>query len=165
MALEIERKFLVEKIPEEKLFALGAELLEIEQCYLKASEDFPLRRLRKTVRGEIVKYFYTEKRPIAHGGFSREEIEHEISLNQYLELQKERNLELNVISKKRFVLRGKLVYELDVFPFFDSFDILEIELPSEDYHYEIPSFFKVLKEVTTDYRFTNMALAKEIPTL
>ena len=34
----------------------------------------------------------------------------------------------------------------------------------EDEEFIIPREFQVIKEVSKDYRFTNLALAKEIPT-
>ncbi len=163
MAYEIERKFLVEKIDSELLNSLASKIKHIEQSYLTPSKEFPVRRARKvTMRGEE-RFFFTLKRDV-EGTFVREEVENEISKNQYLELQKERDYALNQIIKTRYVIEENgLVFELDRFPFFPSFDVLEVELKSEAEQFEMPSYFKVIKEVTTDYRFTNVSLAKEIP--
>ncbi len=163
MGLEIERKYLISKVDEGFLLAQGATLIEIEQSYLLPSLDFPVRRIRKRVEGGVAKYFYTEKRQ-ASGRFSREEIEYEISENQYLELQKERDLSLSTISKKRYVLSTDFhVLEIDLFPFFTEFDVLEIELSSEDVEVILPSFIEVIEDVTTNYAYTNYSLAKCIP--
>ncbi len=163
MGLEIERKYLISKVDEDFLLAQGATLVEIEQSYLLPSLDFPVRRIRKRVEGGVAKYVYTEKRP-ASGRFSREEIEYEISENRYLELQKERDLSLSTISKKRYVLSTDFhVLEIDVFPFFTEFDVLEIELSSEDVEVILPSFIEVIEDVTTNYAYTNYSLAKCIP--
>ncbi len=163
MALEIERKYLISKVDEEFLLTQGATLVEIEQSYLLPSADFPVRRIRKRVEGGVTQFVYTEKRP-AFGRFSREEVEYEISENRYLELQKERDLSLNTISKKRYVLNTEShVLEIDVFPFFAEFDVLEIELTSEDDAIILPSFIDVIEDVTTNYAYTNYALAKCVP--
>ena len=165
MAYEIERKFLIKKLPVDTFIKMGAEVKEIEQSFLLSSEEFPVRRIRKVVKGEEVRYYFTLKRP-AGGEFSREEIEQEITANQYLGLQKERDLSLRTIVKTRYVIRGEIYeYEIDRFPFFSDFDLMEIELPSEKAAYSIPKEIEVIKEVTTDFRFTNLALAKEIPTI
>lgn len=164
MALEIERKFLIKRIPHDTLISMGANVKEIEQSFLLPSVDFPVRRIRKVVKEGKTRYFFTQKRP-AGGEFSREEMESEISRNMYLELQKERDLGLNEIVKTRYVIsNGKLNYEIDKFPFFDFFDVMEIELPSENALFEIPKGIEIIKEVTTDFRYTNYQLAKEIPT-
>lgn len=163
MALEIEKKFIIKKLSTDALEALGARKKEINQSYLLPSSDFPVRRIRKVVFEGNTTYYYTLKRP-SSGSFTREEIEQEISENQYLGLQKEGDFSLNEIVKTRFIIESDgLVYEVDRFPFFVDFDLLEIELPSEDFSFTIPKEIEILKDVTTDYRFTNIALAKEIP--
>lgn len=163
MAYEIERKFLVEKLSEEELLSRQSKVKEIEQCYLLPSEEFPVRRARKVTVGKHSKYFYTLKRDVK-GTFVREEIEEEICENRYLEILKERDFTLNSIVKTRYVIEENgLQFELDRFPFFTRFDVLEVELSNENEQFEMPKYFKVIKEVTTDYRFTNVNLAREIP--
>ncbi|MBQ8178370.1 MAG: hypothetical protein IJ033_04170 [Clostridia bacterium] len=163
MAYEIERKFLIDRIDEEYLVSLGATKKEIAQSYLVPSPSFPVRRIRKTEENGATKYFYTEKRAVGKG-FACEENECEISANQYLKLQKERDFALNEIVKTRYVLsQNGLDYEFDFFPFFPYYAILEIELQAEDSPYEIPNFVRVVKEVTFDYAYTNRSMAKEIP--
>ncbi|MBO7155935.1 MAG: hypothetical protein J6V83_00860 [Clostridia bacterium] len=162
MGLEIERKFLIDLPDEQELIRRGAIIRSITQTYLLPNEDFPVRRVRASSVDGVATYTYTAKRP-ADGKFSREEIECEISHNQYLELQKERDLRLNQISKTRYVIKDKNVLEVDVFSFSKKRALLEIELASEDSMYFIPSYLKVIKEVTTDYRYTNVNLAKGIP--
>lgn len=163
MAYEIERKFLIKKLDVDLLLGLGARVKEIEQSYLIPSEDFPVRRIRRVLEGGKARYYFTLKRPSV-GEFTREEIEQEISSNQYLKLQKERDLTLNEIVKTRYVIcQNGLCYEIDRFPFFTNFDILEIELPSETTPIQILPEISIIKEVTLDFRFTNQALAKEIP--
>lgn len=162
MGLEIERKFLIAVPSEEELLSKGATLKSITQTYLLPREGFPVRRVRSSVVDGVATYTYTAKRP-ASGEFSRVEEEYEITENQYLELQKERDFELNEISKKRYVLVCENLLEIDIFSFSKRYAVLEIELPTEDAPYNIPSFIKVIKEVTTDYSYTNYSMAKRIP--
>ncbi len=163
MALEIERKFLIKKLPDETLLDMGAKVKEIEQAFLVPDKDFPVRRIRMVEEDGCRRYFFTLKRP-TKGEFTREEIEREIGLELYLELQKERDFALNIIFKKRYVIaKNALNYEIDRFPFFRNFDVMEIELPSEDTPYEVPKEIEIIKEVTKDFRFTNYSLAKKIP--
>lgn len=163
MALEIERKYIIKKTSEELLLSLGASVKKIEQSFLTPSNDFPVRRIRKVTEEGRESFYFTLKRP-ANGEFSREEIEREISIKEYLELQKERDFALNEIFKIRYVIPfNGLNYEIDKFPFFKEFDVLEIELPSEEFEFTIPPEIEIIKEVTKDFRFTNFALAKEIP--
>lgn len=164
MALEIERKFLIKKLSESELIQMSKKVKKITQSYLVTDETYPVRRIRKTEENGVVKYFYTLKRQLGDG-FVREEIEQEIGENMYLTLQKERDLALNEIVKTRYVIaRNGYEYEVDRFLFFDDFDLLEIELSREDEEFLMPSEFEVIKDVSVDYRFTNVALAKEIPT-
>ncbi len=161
MALEIERKFLIKNVDENFLLSLGARLFDIEQIYLLPTLEFPVRRIRRRAENGVKEYFYTEKRPTV-GAFSREEQEYKIDENMYLSLQKERDFTLNTINKKRYVLPyEKRILEIDVFPFFKEFFIMEIELKSEDEEFSIPSFFEIIEEVTLDFNYTNIALAKK----
>ena len=75
-----------------------------------------------------------------------------------------RDPDLNVIKKTRWCIKeGELVLEIDVFPFWTDRAFLEIELENEEQEINIPSYVKIIKEVTKDKRYTNRALAKKIP--
>ena len=54
-------------------------------------------------------------------------------------------------------------FEVDIYPFSTTTAICEIELCEENEQFEIPSFIKVIKEVTNDKRFSNYAFSKQIP--
>ena len=145
--------------------------MDIKSMYLTELEDWikekgqPAFRAKQLYQWLHAKYVGTVEEMSNLPKSFREEIEKEIDGNSYLELQKERDFALNEIVKTRYVIsRNGLEYEVDRFAFFDSFDLLEIELPSEDVEFILLEEFEVIKEVSTDYRFTNVALAKEIPT-
>ena len=158
MALEIERKFLI-KYP--RADALSGEVWEIEQTYLAAPRG-ETRRVRRVVCGERESFFFTEKRRIT--AVTRIENEREIDRAGYDALLAERDGSLNVIFKTRVrVPDGDHVWEVDLYPFWDDRAILEVELSSEDESFTIPSAFEVICEVTEDKRYTNRAMAKQIP--
>ena len=58
---------------------------------------------------------------------------------------------------------GELVAEIDVFDFWTDRAICEVELPTEDTPVALPEFLHVICDVTDDTRYTNAALAYEIP--
>ena len=158
MALEIERKFLI-KYPD--VSSLGGEVWEIVQTYLVAQKG-ETRRARRVVCGGETRYFFTEKRRIT--AVTRVENEREIDRAEYDALLCERDERLNTIEKTRVrVPDGAHVWEVDLFPFWDDRALLEIELAREDEEFAIPAAFEVIREVTRDDRYTNRAIAREVP--
>ena len=68
------------------------------------------------------------------------------------------------IEKTRYCVReGGFVWEIDVFPFWSDKAFLDVELPREDTPVTPPAFVRVIREVTDDNRYTNHALAIELP--
>ena len=55
------------------------------------------------------------------------------------------------------------LFEIDVYPFWTDRAIMEIELDSEEREVMLPPFIEVIKEVTGDGRYTNAAIAREVP--
>ena len=53
--------------------------------------------------------------------------------------------------------------EIDVFPFWEDRAFCEAELPAEDTPVTLPDWLEVVREVSADKRYTNLALAREIP--
>ena len=158
MGLEIERKFLI-KYPD--VASLSGEVWEIEQTYLRAPRG-ETRRVRRVVCGGETKYIYTEKRRVT--AVTRIENEREIGRAEYDALLAERDEDLRTIEKTRVrVPDGSHVWEVDLFPFWNDRAILEIELSREDENFTIPTAFEVIREVTEDRRYTNRAIASEIP--
>jgi adenylate cyclase len=147
--MEIERKFLVERVPE-----LGdQESVAIEQGYLAlAVEGGAEVRLRR--RGD-------ERLLTVKGGTGRLRVEEEIELDReqfesLWPLTEDRRL-----SKTRHLLpHGDLVVELDVFEGdLDGLVVAEIEFPSEEEaeRFEPPPWLG--RELTGDERYLNESLA------
>jgi CYTH domain-containing protein len=71
---------------------------------------------------------------------------------------------LRKIEKTRYcVPMGELTAEIDVFPFWSDRAFCEVELPHEDTPVTLPEWLDVVREVSADKRYTNLALAREIP--
>ena len=157
--LEIERKFLIlypdltalENMPTcSKVF--------LSQTYLNTPEEGKFR-VRQRGEGEDAVYIKTVKKKInemkrieIETTITKEEYNYYISLKEYI---------IGTISKYRYCIAWESAYyELDVFPFWDKFALLEIELLSEEEKYQLPDFVTVLREVTMEKEFRNLALAK-----
>lgn len=158
--LEIERRFLLKKIPTEKCDTA----LEITQCYLSPKDDKETERVRavtKILSGNVVgdKWYHTIKTPT--DGLGMIETEKEISWEDY-SLGKEHSDRR--ISKTRYVFKhtsDKLYWEIDVFTSLNLV-IAEIEIPSEDYVLVIPEWLRpyILMEITGMKQFSNSNLAE-----
>ena len=147
----------------EKAWLLEAseEIWEIEQTYL-AAKTGESARVRKIKTEETEKYILTVKRRISD--IRREETEREISKSEYETFLKEADPARKTICKTRYRIRGgNHIFEIDVFPFWNDRAFLEVELSHEDEAFCLPNEVYILREVTEDRRYTNAALAREIP--
>lgn len=158
---EIERKFLI-RMPDLHWLASVAELSHIQQTYLQNDREGMNERVRcRETKGKAV-YTHTQKTRISD--MRRIEIEHEIGQDEYLDLLLKADPERNKIEKDRYCLRvGEYVFEIDVYPFWSKQAVLEIELVDESQSFPWPEGIECLREVTDDRRYTNSALAREIP--
>lgn len=157
---EIERKFMIE-YPDIEYLTNNASCTEIVQTYLK-SEKGTTARVRK--RGCAGKYTYTHTEKIRINDIKRIEKEREITREEYELLLLQADCERNTIYKKRFCLEYKnQLFEIDVFPFWADKAIMEIELDSEEQAIAFPPSIKIIRELSSDKRYTNAALARKIP--
>ena len=168
---EIERKYLVYR-PTEKDFAEFGVVskVDIVQTYLNTKDYRTERRVRQ--RGTIENgftFFYTEKRDIesaystAEAKILRMEKEEKISQHQYLNYLLEADTCLHQIIKQRicFVYRNQF-FELDLYPFDDTYALLEIETNSTDDVINLPPFAqRFMVDVTLHHQYRNSSLAKE----
>ena len=162
LPLEIERKFLIEYPDTARLDVLSAgDRSEISQTYL-AAEVGTSERVRARTRGGVTVYTHNTKIKLSH--MKRVELEDEISEAEYKELLKRADPKCRTIEKVRYcVPHGGFVFEIDIFPFWNDKAFMEVEMPSEDTAVELPDFVKIIREVTEDNRYTNHALAIELP--
>lgn len=159
---EIERKYLI-AMPDASFLAAQpcCAVWLIEQVYLTA-EPGCTRRIRRVTEDGKTTYFKTFKRRVS--ALSAEEDEGIISKEQYAQYLTERDETKQPILKTRFrVPYENQLLEFDLYPFWTDRAVMEIELESETQPVSIPFWVKILKEVTDDYRYKNVALASEIP--
>lgn len=144
--MEIERKFLVEKIPD----LTNVKAIYIEQGYLSFSPEVRIRKKDK-------KFYMTVK---SDGDIAREEYEIEISQNTYDELSSQ--VKGLILKKMRYEisLNKTDVAELDIYENFEDLKLVEVEFIDIDSanNFEIPCWFG--DEVTRDKEFKNKNLAK-----
>lgn len=149
MALEIERKFLVEGDFKSEAYAHE----HIAQGYLNSN---PERSVRVRIKGE--KAYLTVKGIGNSSGVSRYEWEKEISLGEAKELLA--LCEPGIIDKIRYYIhKGKHTFEVDEF-FGENKGLIiaEIELNSETETFDRPIWLG--QEVTGDARYYNSSLVK-----
>jgi CYTH domain-containing protein len=158
--LEIERKYLLSAPPPDAvLAALGARPTRLEQVYLRSVDDW-IRRVRRVEAAGRVRYVLTRKRDA--GGIVREEIESDVSVEEYGRLVADADPSRRVIRKTRHVIsHGRWTLELDVFTEPPGLVLLEVELDRPDDVPELPASVAalVVREVSLDPAFTNHRIA------
>ena len=162
LPLEIERKFLIEYPDLKELESLSAgNFSDISQTYLVSEKGTSERVRARTKNGVTV---YTHNTKIKLSAMKRIEFEDEVSKEEYEELLKRADKKCRTIEKVRYCVPcGGFTFEIDVFPFWNDKAFMEVEMPSEDTEVELPDFVKIIREVTDDNRYTNHALAIELP--
>ena len=158
---EIERKFLIRR-PAAAWLEANCQGSDIIQTYLKTETPGHSDRVRRRAGKNGVVYTHTVKRRISD--LRREEQEREISEAEYRALLQRADPERRSIEKRRYVLayEGK-EFEIDVHPFWQDRAVMEVELTDEMEPVTLPPEIEIIKEVTQDRRYTNAALAREIP--
>ena len=149
MIKEIERKFLVDNVPQELL--RNAETQRIMQGYLFMEEGKELR-----IRKKGTHFFMTKK---TGNGLIREELETPITKEVYDMLWPFTDDKCIIKTRYSFVYQQR-VLELDCFEGdLHPLTVLEVEFPTveEAKAYAPPPF--VIEEITTDNRYKNVSLA------
>ncbi len=160
--LEIERKWLIRRPTEADLQALadrlGGGFSHIVQTYLLSSLRVSRRVRARTADGTTV-YTCTTKRRIDR--MTAEEDEQIIFQEDYEALLKEADPNCRPIEKTRWCIPfdGRTL-EIDLYPFWPDQAVLEIELPSPDAPFSLPSALTVLAEVTGNRAYSNHSLAR-----
>jgi adenylate cyclase len=149
MATETERKFLVKG----EFKHLAIKQIQITQFYLLKDRD-------KTIRIRIAddSAFLTIKTPLRSDSIARSEWEFKIPTEDAAEIMKI-SLPGKVLKTRYIIPSGLHKFEVDVFhDKNDGLVIAEIELTSEDEHFEIPVWLG--EEVTGNPAYYNSNLTK-----
>ena len=158
--LEIERKYLIAYPDVDALRPRCSAVYEMEQTYLHAAPGVTARVRRRV--GEREEFFHTEKERIT----DRTHVERErtVTREEYETLLQTRDENALSVCKTRYCLpHDGLVFEIDVYPFWKTVAVMEVELEREDQTYTLPDGITVIREVTDDRRMKNAALARHIP--
>ncbi len=155
---EIERKFLV-RYPDLSELKI-VKTMDICQTYLGNGKKGQQRRVRKIITdGTELTYVYTEK--VLISDITREELEYEITPEEYRDLLKQQRTDSVPVEKIRYCFEYKnQIFELDTYPFSEELAILEIELADPEQEIFFPPDVTVVKEVTGNESYTNAVLAK-----
>lgn len=154
--LEIERKFLLRRLPENLKYQ---NVLEITQFYLK--DGSRIRETRDVVNDLKtnkfnIKYELTRKNKLKPGVY--EESERTISKKKFKKLREKAT---SVISKVRYVHKmGKLKWEIDKYKGIEMVTA-EIEIPDQYAGFKMPAAVsnEVIMDVTEFPQFTNRSLS------
>jgi CYTH domain-containing protein len=165
--LEQEKKYLIKPISSwEDLSSLLEDLVDIKrisQSYLVADKGEQAARVRKTIEGigdnKKVVFHYNKKKPLDTG--VHKETEREISEKEYKQYLKDSNPSKCEVHKTRFVFKWHdQTFELDLFKgHLKGLAILEIELSDIDMKVNIPPFLTVIKDITSEKKYSNFNLA------
>ena len=162
MNLEIERKYLIAMPDRALLDRLCTRRDYIRQTYLTPLEPGTTERIRLRGCGEGAEYTHTVKRRLTD--YTRQEDEEAVSPREYRELARRADPALRVIEKTRWCIPHMgVTLEVDLFPFWSDRAFLEIELPDPAAAPPLPDWASLIREVTEDPRYTNRALAAEVP--
>ncbi len=157
--IETERKFLICYPDADALARMdGVQIWHITQTYLR-TEGARVRRVEE--RG-TVRFIRTEKKRLSD--LSSYENEWEITEAEYRRMLADADPDRRSIEKTRYRIPWEgYLCEIDVYSFWDDRATLEIELPSEDIRPPMPPFVDLIREVSGDKRYTNRAMAREMP--
>lgn len=156
---EIERKFLINYPNIDYLNTLeNCKKVQIIQTYLKTNDRNIETRIRQRGSNGSYTYYETTKRTIS--GIKRIEHEKRLTEREYLEKLMQADPTLHPIIKNRYCLMYENQYfEIDIYPFWKSKAIMEIELRSEDQKIKIPDMINIIEEVTDNPMYKNKSLA------
>ncbi len=166
MPLEIEYKFLIE-IPDLKVLSAQPDFREkhLTQMYLELPSELnevsTRCRIRRVEEQGKISFRKTFKRSLSD--LTRVEIEEEISLEEYTLLSRYILEGTAPIEKTRLTFSYEgFTLEVDIFPFWQDKAFLEIEVESESINPPIPSFIKIIEDVSTNKAYRNFNLSKGI---
>lgn len=155
--LEIERKFLMRRVPVELLKKRKHEIITIKQYYFEIDGKWQRFRIASDKKG--TKYIHTIKKSISPGVY--EEDEKVIDKKTFQKIFNQHKKNYRVIDKTRYVIKHQgLKFEIDEYKNL-SLVVLEIELPKLDFCFQYPKGLQseIVYELTGIKQFSNLSLA------
>ena len=156
---EMERKYLIEFPNVRELENMdNCEKVEIIQTYLTGDND---EEVRIRQRGKEGNYIYYKTIRKTSSDLKVLETEKRLTKEEYLNLLMNADPNYRQIRKTRYCLmHNKTYYEIDIYPFWKDKALVEVELQQENQNIKMPSFLKVIKDVTGDEKYKIYSLAK-----
>lgn len=157
---EIEKKYLIEYPNIKELESMhNCEKVEIIQTYLTSDNKDEVVRIRQRGKEGNYIYYKTVRKELADQ--KRLEVEKRLSKEEYLNLLMNADPNYRQIRKTRYCLmHNKTYYEIDIYPFWKDKALVEVELENDSKKIMLPSFLKVIKDVTGDVNYKIYSLAK-----
>ncbi len=155
--IELEKKLLI-KMPNMDDISNKYPVYKthIEQTYLLCAKGS--HRIRKRSSNGVDTYFETLK--IRMTDSKCVEFEDVIDKAMYEDLLHAKDPKKNTIVKDRyFILFEGNRFELDIYEFWDNQATVELEIPDENYMFNLPPEIEVIKDVSDDYKYKNNYLA------
>ena len=160
--IETERKYVIQK-PDMTLISMEQGFAEskITQIYL-SDREITHRIRRREYPGGRVEYTENTKRRISV--MSVVEEESEISREEFERLSAMIDPKTQPVEKTRVTLSySGRVLEIDIYPAWDNTCILEVEIDREDEEISLPSFIRLIKDVTGMREYSNHSMAYNFP--
>ena len=156
-----KRKFLIDYPNIAELRAMpNCERVDIIQTYLKSPSG---KEIRIRQRGKDGHYIYFQKMERDPSGKEKIEIERRLDKDEYLKMLMDADTSMKQIRKTRYCLAYGIQYaEVDVFPFWTDKAILSVAIRDENDPLVIPENFNVIKEITGNAEYRNIAMAARI---
>ena len=154
-----QEKFIIKKPDSAYLLKRKAQKRNIVQIYLK-SNGKEERRIRMMGDGTNFIYYLTRKGIGNHEDCQ----EKRISRDVYDALMLEMDLERKPIIKERWYFsEGNTYYNMDVYPNWKKYAVVEIRGDKENVDLTLPSSLEAVKNVTSNINFSNYYLSKYFP--
>ena len=162
MSIEIERKYIIAMPNFDEIKTRdNYKSSEILQIYLNSDKGVT-HRVRKRNYGDRISY--TETKKVRIDKMSAIEDEREITASEFDALSENIREGSRPLTKVRYTFDfSGLCFEIDVYPEWKQTSIMELELESEDKHFEIPPFIRVIREVTGDKKYSNSSMSQAFP--
>lgn len=156
VTIKEQRKFLVESVDFDKLIGVSTKV-DITQDYIKVEDDYEYRVRKMTQDNNVSYHFNVQKRDI--NGTRKVISERTIDEREYEALLIHNDEDYATVNKSRYsFVYADQYYKLDVFE--DGLMLLEVNVTKENPDITLPGFVSVVSDVTDDYSYSNIGIAR-----
>lgn len=155
-----QEKIIVKKPDINYLMTKKAQKRSIIQIYLK-SNGKEERRIRMMGDGNNFVYYLTRKGIGNYNDYQEKSISKDVYDALMLEMDTERK---PIIKERWYFSEGDTYYNLDVYPSWENYAVVEIRGSKENVDVSLPIGIEEVRNVTGNIRFSNYAFSKYFPT-